>query len=88
MVLGAGLGRSDQNWVSMYHVAADSYPDLLERLFSAYEKVHTFTAIEDVAARCQRDLAGQTSPGAQLELLERLARQRLTDMSPTRHGLA
>ncbi len=68
-------------------MAADSYPDLLERLFAAFEKIHTFAAIEDVAAQCQRDLAGQTSPGAQLELLERLARQRLTDMSSTRHRL-
>ncbi len=68
-------------------MGADSYADLLERLFAAFETVHTFTVIEDVAARSQEDLAGQTSPGAHLELLERLARQRLTDMSPPRHGL-
>ncbi len=67
-------------------MAADSYPDLLERLFITFEKTHTFTVIEGVAAQCQRDLAGETTPGAHLELLERLARQRLTDMSPTRCG--
>ena len=69
-------------------MATESYPDLLERLFVAFEKIHTFTVIEDVVAQCQRDLAGETTPGAHLELLERLARQRLTDMSPTRRGLS
>lgn len=65
-------------------MAADDYPDLLERLFAAFEDRHTFAVIKDVTARCRSDLAGQTPAGARFELLERLARQRLVDMSPTR----
>ena len=71
----------------MCGMGADSYADLLERLFAAFETVHTFTVIEEVAARCKDDLAGQTSHNAQLELIERLARHRLTDLPSTRHGL-
>jgi hypothetical protein len=58
-------------------VSADSYADTLERLFVTYEDRHMFAVIEDVAAECGKHLAGQTPPGALLELLERLARQRL-----------
>jgi len=65
-------------------VSADSYADALERLFAAYEDRHTFAVIEKVATECRTQLAGQTPPGALLELLERLARQRLHDLPPTR----
>jgi hypothetical protein len=65
-------------------VAADSYPDLLERLFAAFEDRHTIAVIEDVARQCRDELTGQTAPGAQFELLERLVRQRLADLAPTR----
>ena len=62
-------------------MSAESYADLLERLFAAYETRHSLAAIELVTAQCRKDLNGQTPPGAHLELLERLARQRLDDLS-------
>ncbi len=65
-------------------MAADCYPDLLERLFAAFEDRHTFAVIKDVTARSESDLAGQTPTGAHFEMLERLARQRLIDLPPTR----
>jgi len=65
-------------------VSADSYADTLERLFAAYEDRHTFAVIEDVATQCRTQLTGQSPPGAYPELLERLARQRLDDLPPTR----
>jgi hypothetical protein len=65
-------------------VSADSYADLLEGLFSAYEDRHTIPVIEKVVSQSQAQLAGQTPPGARLELLDRLARQRLEDLPPTR----
>ncbi len=65
-------------------MSADSYADTLERLFAAYEDRYTIAVIEDVVTECRTQLAGQTPPGAYLELLERLARQRLDDLSPTR----
>lgn len=64
-------------------MSADSYADLLERLFAAYEDRHTFAVIEHVTTECRTDLAGQAAPGAHQELLERLARQRLDDLPPT-----
>jgi hypothetical protein len=64
-------------------VTADSYADLLERLFGAYENKHSFAVIELVADQCRRELAGQTSPGSNLELLERLARERLDTLRPS-----
>lgn len=66
-------------------MAADSFPDLLERLFAAFEQRHTLAVIENVTRQCDSELNGQTPPGAQPELLERLAHQRLTDMAPTRN---
>lgn len=65
-------------------MSADSYADTLERLFVTYEDRHTFAVIEDVATQCRKQLAGQTPSGALLELLDRLARQRLDDLPPTR----
>jgi len=65
-------------------VSADSYADLLEGLFGDYEDRHTIAVIEKVVSQSRAQLAGQTPPGAQLELLDRLARQRLQDLPPTR----
>lgn len=65
-------------------VSADSSADALERLFATYEDRHTFAVIEDVVQDCRTQLAGQTPPDALPELLERLARQRLDDLPPTR----
>lgn len=80
-------------------MSADSCADLLERLFSAYEDRHTPAVIEELATECRTQVAGQTPPGARLEMLERLLRQRLDDphsrpaersltgmASPTRSG--
>lgn len=64
-------------------MSADSYADLLERLFAAYETRHSLATIEGVVAQCGTDLTGQTPPGARFELLERLARQRLDDLPPS-----
>jgi len=65
-------------------VSADSYADSLERLFAAYEDRHTFAVIENVVTECRTQLSGQPPPGALPELLDRLARQRLNDLPPTR----
>lgn len=65
-------------------VSADSYADLLERLFGDYEGRHSIPVIEKVVSESRAQLAGQSPPGAQLELLDRLARQRLQDLPPTR----
>jgi hypothetical protein len=64
-------------------MSADSYADLLERLFATYEGRHSLAAIEHVTTQCRGELAGQTSPSARFELLERLARQRLDDLPPS-----
>jgi hypothetical protein len=61
-------------------MSADSYADLLERLFAAYETRHSLATIEDVVTQGRTDLTGQTPPGARFELLERLVRQRLDDL--------
>ncbi len=65
-------------------MSADSYADTLERLFAAFEDRHTFAVIAEVTDECRTQLAGQTPPGAFLELLERLVHQRLHDLPPTR----
>jgi hypothetical protein len=64
-------------------MSADSYADLLERLFATYEGRHSLAAIEHITTQCRTELAGQTPPGALFELLERLARQRLDDLPPS-----
>jgi hypothetical protein len=63
-------------------MSADSYADLLERLFATYETRHSLTTIEDVVTQSRTELTGQTPPGAHFELLERLVRQRLDDLPP------
>ncbi len=71
-------------WSTLGVVSADSYADLLERLFGDYESRHTIAIIEKVVSQSRAQLAGQTPLGAHLELLDRLARQRLEDLPPTR----
>jgi hypothetical protein len=73
------IGLLDDNAV----MSADSYADLMERLFAAYETRHSLTTIEDVVTQCRTDLTGQTPPGARFELLERLVRRRLDDLPPS-----
>lgn len=47
-------------------MSADSYADLLERLFGAYEDRHTIPVIENVVSESRAQLAGQTPPDAHL----------------------
>jgi len=61
-------------------MSADSYAGLLERLLAEFEDRHTLSVIKEVAGQCRTELAGQAPHGAQLKLLERLARQRLADL--------
>lgn len=68
----------------MSFMSAESYADLLERLFAAFEDRHSLAVIEAVATESRVELAGQTRPGAQFEMLERLVRQRLADRPPSR----
>ena len=63
-------------------MGADSYPDLLERLFAEFEDRQPLAVIETVVNQCHHELDGQTPAGAHFELLERLARLRLTDLNP------
>lgn len=63
-------------------VAADSYADMLERLFVEFESRVSLTVIQKVARQCRDDLRGQTPQEATPELLERLIRQRLEDRTP------
>jgi hypothetical protein len=58
---------------------ADSYADMVEKLFSEYETKLSLCAIVDIVQRCRHDLAGSPA-GALPELTERLARQRIEAM--------
>ncbi len=58
-----------------------SYADVTERLFGAFEAVHPLPVITAVVAQCRADLDSVPS-GAIPELLERLAHQRLSDLQP------
>jgi hypothetical protein len=57
----------------------ESFADMVERLFRDYESSHSLAEIVDVAQQARRDLS-DAPPGAQPELIERLARQRLADL--------
>jgi len=57
----------------------DSYCDVTERLFGEFERVHPLPVIAAVVRQCRNDLEG-SPPGALPEVLERLARQRLSDL--------
>jgi len=57
----------------------DSYCDVTERLFGEFARVHPLPVIAAVVRQCRNDLDG-SPPGALPEVLERLARQRLSDL--------
>jgi len=60
-------------------VIDDSCCDVTERLFAEFERAHPLPVITEVVRQCRQDLHG--APTAALpELLERLARQRLSDL--------
>ena len=59
-----------------------SYCDVTERMFTEFERVHPLPVIAAVVRQCRDDLAG-SPPGALPELVERLARQRLSDLPPS-----
>jgi hypothetical protein len=65
-------------------MSADSYADLLEQLFGDYDGRHSIAVIQEVVSQSRAQLAGQSSPGAHMELLDRLVRHRLDDLPPTR----
>jgi len=58
-----------------------SYADVTEGLFRAFEEVHPLPVITAVVQQCRADLDSVPS-GAIPELLERLAHQRLNDLQP------
>jgi hypothetical protein len=62
-------------------MSEESYCDVAERLFGEFERVHRLPVIAAVVRQCQVQLEGAVP-----ELLERLARQRLTDLQPTLPG--
>jgi len=64
-------------------VVDDSYVDVVERLFRELEGRHLLSVISDVVAECRDQLNGETPVTAFPEMLERLARQRLTDLPST-----
>ncbi len=68
----------------MRPVLEDSYVDVVERLFREFEGHHLLSVISDVVAECRDQLKGETPITAFPEMLERWARQRLTDL-PTTH---
>jgi len=59
-----------------------SYCDVTERMFTEFERVHPLPVIAAVVRQCRDDLAG-SPPGALPELVQRLARQRLSDLPPS-----
>jgi len=59
-----------------------SYCDVTERMFREFERVHPLPVIAGVVRQCRKDLVGSPR-GALPELLERLARQRLSDLQPS-----
>lgn len=60
-------------------MGADSYADLVERLFVDFEHQWALADIERTVMGCRKDLDGQVPAASALEMLERLARQRLSD---------
>lgn len=59
---------------------ADCYADLVEQLFSEYESSLSLCRIVEVVNQCRHDLAGSPVT-AMPELLERLARHRLSALA-------
>ncbi|MDQ1501993.1 MAG: hypothetical protein QOK10_2194 [Pseudonocardiales bacterium] len=76
---GASFGDSDRGheyWASLH---SDSYADVVERLLEDYHDRLSLHEITAVVAGCRRDLAGAPK-GALAELIERLARQRISEL--------
>lgn len=63
-------------------MSSDSYASLTERLLADFEHRHRLSVITRVIRDCRTQLA-DVNPSALPELLERLARQRLSDLAPT-----
>jgi len=61
----------------------DGYADLMETMFASYDHILPLAVIVEVVSRCRSDLAG-SPPGALPELLDRLARHRLSALSDQR----
>ena len=60
------------------------FVDCVERLFADYQQHHPLSAILAVARQCRTELDGSGTPASALpELVERLARQRLTPETAT-----
>jgi len=61
-----------------------SYADVTERLFRAFEEVHPLPVITAVVQQCRVDLDSVPSGAIPElpELLERVAHQRLSDLQP------
>jgi len=55
-----------------------SFADIIQRLFRTFEATHTLNEIVEVARDAKSDLRDAPS-GAQPELVERLAQQRLSE---------
>jgi hypothetical protein len=64
-------------------VAEDCYADIVERLFCEFELLFALPEILAVVQTCRHDL-GWEPAGALPELVERLARQRLTGANSAR----
>ena len=60
---------------------SDTEVDVIERLFAEFERTRTLSTIREVVARAHLDLQGAPR-GALPELVERLARQRLSTTGP------
>ncbi len=60
----------------------DSYCDVTERLFRDFEQFHPLPVIAAVVRRSRMELP-ESVRGPESTLLERLARQRLTDLPPS-----
>ncbi len=60
----------------------DSECDVTERLFRDFERLHPLPVIATVVRRCRMELQ-ESLRGAVPQSLERLARQRLTDLPPS-----
>ena len=63
-------------------VSTETLVDVTERLFAEFERRLSLTTISATVHECRRDLAGAPQP-ALPELVERLARQRLTQLTET-----
>ncbi len=61
----------------------DSECDVAERLFRDFERLHPLPVIATVVRRCRMELQESLLGAADPQSLERLARQRLTDLPPS-----